>query len=104
MSKEQDHTVTVRIDDGTAIFTFECGASDDAMCRVTCDQGCETWNAGHEHKLLPIDHCTFCEWTEEVGADEIHEGTQTIAIDVPVQIFYEQGIGYTWDLAKEATR
>jgi hypothetical protein len=94
------HTVQIsgdRWNDRPAL-TFTCDAAEGADCRLTCPQGCDTWELpDHEHTLVDAGECLVVTWLQE--GDETYGGKDgALLASVPIEVEWTGG-GYLWSRA-----
>ena len=70
------HSVSWTIDQTRVQGTVTCHCAVGADCRMTCLEGCESWNVvDHVHELVDNGACLFVEWMEATdGVLEAHNG------------------------------
>jgi hypothetical protein len=71
----------------------------EALCRVECVQGCETFEFPfHEHELVPTQVCNAVEWIDNCDSlkeDYVGPDDQSLSDGIAVEVEWT-GDGYTW--------
>lgn len=90
------HTLSVQMIDEEIKLSLECHEPERAWCRLTCPEGCETWDTFHDHELVDYGSCLAVEWSEGVGVAEAHEGgPHDLSHGMPVHVWW-QSEGWMW--------
>lgn len=96
MSTEPYHHVNLTIERGELHRTFTCTAPEDAPCRRRPPEPeeRESWTA--EEATVPSAQCWAVEWVEAVGIRDslIATGEDCVLASIPVEISFEEGVGF----------
>lgn len=91
-----DHLLTVTLNaDGDLVHKITCHAPEGALCRITCDDGCEEFEfEGHEHLLIDSGECMPLVYLENYDENvrEMYDGdVRPLTADGPVTLNYHSG-------------
>ena len=89
------HSLHVQFDPTHARVTLSlnCHETGRVACRLTCSEGCESWNEHtHEHVLIPTDECNAVVWM----GDNAEEYCSTIS-DKPFPLHDGMPIELDWE-------
>ena len=79
------HSVAWMLDGDWLEGTVTCHATEGADCRLTCPDGCASWDSlDHQHELVDGGECNFVEWVANDGVLDTHMGKH-----IPVDGFIE---------------
>jgi hypothetical protein len=90
------HSMRLTIEVGSVVADWTCIADEGAACRMTCPEGCETWDDDHwPHRLVDKGECNAVEWLDNDAWDETYGGDPEHLRSGPVEVWWN-GDGYSW--------
>lgn len=97
------HTMRVTFDRDVVHLEPVCHEPSGSICRVTCPQGCEEFNTGHEHGLEHVPYCNAVEFlTANDEVNELCDATRPFPLHdgMLISVLWNGGY-YTWSPIRE---
>lgn len=102
------HHLQVRLEDrhgeAEVVLRIVCDSPEGAMCRLSCEAGCEEYSEGHEHVLSDQGQCNaelfINEGDVEVNYDPTRGGSFPLHDGAEVVVTWN-GDYYAWRLASD---